>query len=59
MLKCRVAKKIKKYTHYLNYENYNQSVLSKLNSGSFAFGKFADVRLSLHVKEFTNFNAMY
>ena len=36
MLKCRVARNIKKYTHYLNYENYSQSVLSKLISGSFA-----------------------
>ena len=55
MLKCRVAKGIKKYTHYLNYENYSQSVLSKLISGSFALVSFADgsFLLSLHVKEFT------
>ena len=53
MLKeCRVAKNVKsnaewlknvkKYTHYLNYENYSQSVLSKLISGSFALVSFAD-----------------
>ena len=48
-------KSIKKYTHYLDYENYSQSVLSKLISGSFAFGKFCGwfFSLSLHVKEFT------
>ena len=41
MLKCRVAKNVKKcqvaekvlkkYTHYLDYENYSQSVLSKFD----------------------------
>ena len=44
MLKCRVAKKIKKYTHYLDYENYSQSVLSKLNSSSFALVSLRMVR---------------
>ena len=33
---AKKLKNVKKYTHYLNYENYSQSVLSKLISGSFA-----------------------
>ena len=51
MLKCRVAKNVKKYTHYLNYENYSQSVLSKLISGSFALVSLRMVRFFKPTRE--------
>ena len=52
MLKCRVAKSIKKkYIHYLNYKNYSQSVLSKLISGSFALVSLRMVRFFKPTRE--------
>ena len=41
---AKKLKNVKKYTHYLNYENYSQSVLSKLISGSFALVSLRMVR---------------
>jgi len=47
--------KVEKYTHYLNYENYSQSVLSKLiQADLMLMVSFGDGRWAYTVKDLLN-----